>query len=149
MKNGFVIVGAVWVMVVGGAVSSTLASGLDINATINIPLSGEEVASESGRKNGPPPHAPAHGYRHKNADGVTLEFDSGLGVYVALGFNDIFFTDDHYLRTHDGQWQVAFTANGPWREAAKGDVPEKLKTKKSNNKSNKGNGNGNAKKAKK
>lgn len=34
--------------------------------------------SSAGRGNGPPPHAPAHGYRNKQrANGVELVYDSG------------------------------------------------------------------------
>ena len=31
-------------------------------------------------KTGPPPHAPAHGYRHKHPDGVVLVYKSNLGL---------------------------------------------------------------------
>ena len=41
------------------------------------------IGAGSGRRrvyrHGPPPHAPAHGYRHKQ-HGVELVYDSGRGV---------------------------------------------------------------------
>ncbi|MFQ5585276.1 MAG: hypothetical protein ACE5GF_00390, partial [Thermodesulfobacteriota bacterium] len=43
------------------------------------------------KKHGPPPHAPAHGYRHKHRHGVELMFDGGLGVYIAVGLSGIYF----------------------------------------------------------
>ena len=50
------------------------------------------------KKAGPPPHAPAHGYRHKHEHGVELVFDSQLGVYVVVGWKDHFFSAGRYYR---------------------------------------------------
>ncbi len=33
-------------------------------------------------KQGPPPHAPAHGYRHKHQHGHDMEYNSDAGAYV-------------------------------------------------------------------
>lgn len=92
-------------------------------------------------KAGPPPHAPAHGYRHKHAEhGTELVFDSGLGVYVVMNMEDLFFFDDLYIRFGEGSWQVAVRTDGPWRSAKENEVPVKLKTTKQ-----KGNGHGRGK----
>lgn len=149
MKNGLVISLIFLASFLTGTVSLSMASGLDIDATIRIPVSGDNVESGKSKNHGPPPHAPAHGYRHRNADGVTLEFDSGLGVYVALGLPDIFFSDGHYLRNHDGLWQLALNVKGPWENAGKGDVPDKLKRNSGKGRENAGNGHGHGKKEKK
>jgi hypothetical protein len=63
---------------------------------------------------GPPPHAPAHGYRHKHRHGGELVYDSGLGVYVVIDLADHYYYDNHYYRYHQGGWQVSVRMSGPW-----------------------------------
>ena len=75
-------------------------------------------------RGGPPPHAPAHGYRHKHYN-HDLVFDSGLGVYVVLGRPDYYFWDNRYFRYHDGYWQFAADLDGRWYHDD-GHVPRRL-----------------------
>lgn len=76
------------------------------------------VAQRTGpvvAKKGPPPHAPAHGYRHKRRhDGVELVFDSGRGVYVVVGLHDHYFHADRYYRLAGGAWQVSARIDRGW-----------------------------------
>ena len=58
---------------------------------------------------GPPPHAPAHGYRrkqqqayHHQGGDAKLAFDSDLGVYVVLDLPHHYYFDGVYLRIEDG-----------------------------------------------
>ena len=74
---------------------------------------------------GPPPHAPAHGYRHKH-HGRDLVFDSAFGVYVVVGLRDVWFLDGHYFRIAGDRWEVAAAVGGPWRVAAAHAVPVRL-----------------------
>ncbi|HUT77780.1 MAG TPA: hypothetical protein VM285_08850 [Polyangia bacterium] len=76
---------------------------------------------------GPPPHAPAHGYRHKNRGGLELVYDSGLGVYAVAGWDGTYFHEDHYLRYHGGNWQHAVQLRGPWSTVASRALPPGLK----------------------
>ncbi|GAI19521.1 unnamed protein product, partial [marine sediment metagenome] len=68
----------------------------------------------SGRrhKHGPPPHAPAHGYRHKH-QGVELVYDSGRGVYVVVDFPLHFYFKGHYYRYHEPHWEAGVHVDGP------------------------------------
>src|SRR5258705_13086779 len=77
----------------GGA--SLLACGPVHSVTIGRggPGPGPGPVVEEGSGHGPPPWAPAHGYRrhHQQAyqsrpDTVDLGFDDGLGVYMVVGF---------------------------------------------------------------
>ncbi len=92
-------------------------------------------------KKGPPPHAPAHGYRHKNQQGVELQFDSGLGVYIVAEMPGIYFHNGLYMQMSDGQWRTSLNINGPWQPEVNGRVPSKLKKIKGKGKS-KGKGHG-------
>lgn len=86
----------------------------------------EVVVNESG---GPPPHAPAHGYRRKHRDAqanLELVFDSGLGVYVVVGLPGIYFHADHFYRHTDAGWQISLHHDSGWTLAAAGDVPSGL-----------------------
>lgn len=74
---------------------------------------------EHDRGHGPPPHAPAHGYRRKHHDqhhggDVELVFDSGLGVYVVVGFPSHYWLEGTYYREQGGSFQVAASIDGPW-----------------------------------
>jgi hypothetical protein len=81
-----------------------------------------------GPGHGPPPWAPAHGYRHKHHhDGVQLVFDSGLGVYVVVGQPYHWFHHDHYYWLHDGEWHRSKHLGGPWVVADFDGVPPGLR----------------------
>jgi len=80
------------------------------------------------KKHGPPPHAPAHGYRHKYHDGHELQYDSGIDAYVVVKVPDTYFSNDLYIRmSTDGTWIVSATLKGGWRVAGWSEVPSKLR----------------------
>ena len=79
-----------------------------------------------GRGYGPPPHAPAHGYRHKYQD-HDLEFDSHLGLYVVLGFPNLFWGDGWYHRRSGDRWQRSERWDGPWYDSRWDDIPPRLR----------------------
>jgi len=82
------------------------------------------------RGHGPPPHAPAHGYRHKHhRDGVNLVFDSGLGVYVVADWPGYYWHVDRYLRWAAGEWRVSQRIDGVWVVVASDRLPRKLVAK--------------------
>jgi hypothetical protein len=87
------------------------------------------VVHEGG---GPPPHAPAHGYRRKQKDAhgeLELSFDAGLGVYVVVGFPNLYFYGDHYFRLADAGWQISVRHDSGFVAAAERDVPPGLRAK--------------------
>ena len=62
--------------------SSVLFSGCaGVDTIVYIPS--DVHMKKKHHKIGPPPHAPAHGYRHKHQHGVELEYDSGIGAYIS------------------------------------------------------------------
>lgn len=81
------------------------------------------------RHAGPPPHAPAHGHRHKHQSGVVLRFDSGLGVYAVVDRVGVYFHDGWFVRFHDGGWQVCASLDGRWRPRSAEWVPPGLRSK--------------------
>lgn len=87
----------------------------------------EVVAIQKAGRHGPPPHAPAHGYRHKHRnDGVELVFDSGRGVYVVINYPNHYFLDGVYFRLHDSGWFVSTSIRGEWKAAKAYQVPKGL-----------------------
>ena len=78
---------------------------------------------------GPPPHAPAHGYRHKHRDGVVLVYDSGIGVYVASGHAGVYFYEGSYYRLHSGAWEACTQIDGNWRKTSHKKIPPGLENK--------------------
>jgi hypothetical protein len=88
------------------------------------------------QKPGPPPHAPAHGYRHKNHDGHELEYNSKIGVYAVVNWRETYFGNNLYIRmSSDGRWLVSTTLGSGWRPAAHGEVPYSLRSYYEKNKS--------------
>ncbi len=81
------------------------------------------------RKLGPPPHAPAHGYRHKHQSGREFRFDSHLGVYIVEGNTDTYFHDGWFVRIRSGIWRVSATLRGPWEPRSAEWVPPGLRSK--------------------
>lgn len=84
------------------------------------------VVVASAPRHGPPPHAPAHGYRHKHRDGVNLVYDAPRGVYVVVGHRDCYWDRDRYYRRHSGTWEVSVSLRGPWRVTAVSSLPSGL-----------------------
>lgn len=82
-------------------------------------------AYDRGPGYGPPPHAPAHGYRQKY-HGYDLEYDSDLGVYLVLGMAGIYFIDGIYYRSSDNGWYYSDRPNGGWHTYRKKNPPGKL-----------------------
>lgn len=87
---------------------------------------GEPVAV---RTPGPPPHAPAHGYRRKHQTGPELRFDSRLGVYVVEGRADVYFSDGWFIRIRNGIWQFSARLGGKWEVRSANWVPPGLRSK--------------------
>ncbi|MBI4720540.1 MAG: hypothetical protein HY770_04850 [Chitinivibrionia bacterium] len=79
---------------------------------------------------GPPPHAPAHGYRHKHAHGMELVYDAHLGIYVVAGYTDYYYYERNFYRLHEGQWQISARIDGPWKTSSKFKLPKGLKQQK-------------------
>lgn len=105
-----------------------LLSGCLLTATGSHHPRGQQTKVKSHRQ-GPPPHAPAHGYRHRH-QGVVLSFDTGIGAYVVIGHPGIYFYDGNYLRRHvRGHWLSSRHYSGPWQNSNARDVPAKLERK--------------------
>lgn len=79
---------------------------------------------------GPPPHAPAHGYRHKHAHGVELVYDAHLGVYVVAGYTNYYYRDRDFFRFHNEHWQVSASIDGPWKASSNFKLPKGFKEQK-------------------
>ncbi len=90
------------------------------------------IGMGSGRrhkpKHGPPPHAPAHGYRHKQ-QGVELVYDSGRGVYVVVDFPLHFYFKGNYYRLRETNWEVGVHMDGPWESVSEEALPRGLRAK--------------------
>jgi len=56
-----------------------------------------------GRGDYPPVH-PNNGYRYAYPGGVTLIFDSGLGMYGVYGYPDYYFHQGYFYRWQSGYW---------------------------------------------
>jgi len=84
-------------------------------------------------RNSPPSHAPAHGYRQHHDD-VDMIFDSGIGAYIVLGFDNLFFFNSNYMRFYDGYWHYSARHNGRWHRANDRHVPHKLRKARKHNK---------------
>lgn len=105
---------------------------------------------------GPPPHAPAHGYRAKQAQDVAMRFDPTLGLNLVVGYPNYYFHQGQYFRLSGGAWQISSGLDGPWEACREDRLPPGLRKKQGSwpgngsgnspgNSGNKGKGNGNGK----
>lgn len=76
----------------------------------------------------PPPHAPAHGYRHKLKDDVALTYDADLGVYVVVDTPHAFYyaAKTLYYRLRGSTWEVSVSLKGDWRPISDRELPGRL-----------------------
>ena len=128
-------------LIVGGALAG-VAIGCAPGTSLTVGNRGAPVRVEHP---GPPPHAPAHGYRHKqrqNGHDVELVFDSGLGVYVVVGVPNHFYWDGTYLRLDDGRWYASVEIDGGWKPRDSGSLPPGLRKKSHASKNGRGHGKG-------
>ena len=75
---------------------------------------------------GPPPHAPAHGYRRKY-QGVELVYDSGRGIYVVIDLPNHYYFKGHYYRLGGIEWEVGVSLEGPWKVISYEELPKGLR----------------------
>jgi hypothetical protein len=88
------------------------------------------IGAGSGQrhKHGPPPHAPAHGYRHKH-NGIELVYDSGRGVYVVIGIPHHYYFKGHYYRLRETTWEMGIHIDGQWEFVSENSLPKGLRAK--------------------
>jgi len=77
---------------------------------------------------GPPPHAPAHGYRLKNQHGLEMRYDAHLGVYIILNYLKHYYWDGKYYRKGKNQWESSKDINKKWKGIAKQKLPKGLQS---------------------
>ena len=78
---------------------------------------------------GPPPHAPAHGYRAKTEHGQSIRFDSGKGVYLVVDFPSHYYLDGKYYRLRTGNWEISGRIDGGWVSVTQAKLPSGLRVK--------------------
>ena len=109
---------------------TVLAAALIVGAVLMSSCSRTTIRYRSGQpvvvKKGPPPHAPAHGYRHKHGN-VFLVYKSSLGVYVVNGHAGHYFYKNNYYRSHKGAWQISVGVGGPWKKVKERKLPKGLR----------------------
>jgi hypothetical protein len=75
----------------------------------------EPPSLQVSRGDGPPPQAPAHGYRARTAQGVEVVFDRELGVFLVVGQRGTYFSGDFYYRQEaGGRWERSGRLDGAW-----------------------------------
>ena len=128
------------------AMALIAATGLTSSAcTFVVPAQRVPAQPTVVYKQGPPPHAPAHGYRHKQRD-CDLVYDSGLSAYIVVGVTATWFVDGVYFRLRGDYWEQASASRGPWVSVQLASVPYGLKKARGNGKGHgKSHGNGHAK----
>lgn len=107
-----------------------IAGSLLLAACSRTPPPTKTVVMTTTKSVGPPPHAPAHGYRHKHGDGIVLVYDAGMKVYVVSGASDRYYWEGNYYRRRGGQWQLSVSLRGPWTVASKSALPAGLRASK-------------------
>ncbi len=126
------------IVLVAASLAACVAVGSDPTPT---PARAQGPAKSQGH--GPPPHAPAHGYRAKTPQGVDVVFDTQIGAYVVVSLPGNYWLDDRYYRKGDSGWVVSANVEGPWASCPFDSLPKGLQAgaSKKNGKSKKAKGN--------
>lgn len=74
---------------------------------------------------GPPPHAPAHGYRYHYYD-HDLVYDADLGVWLVIGFTNYYFLDGFYYRYSPDGWYYSRSFDRDWQHYREDKLPPGL-----------------------
>lgn len=78
---------------------------------------------------GPPPHAPAHGYRHKYQPDLILVYDTWLGLYVVEGWPGYYYYRERFFRLHSDGWHWSPHVRGTWQPTPNRGLPPGLAKK--------------------
>lgn len=78
---------------------------------------------------GPPPHAPAHGYRAKHDDGCDLRYDRNVGCYAVVGYTDYYYSDGAFIRYSAKGWEMSAHVGSGWSAVEVSRVPQPLVVK--------------------
>ncbi|MBW2233436.1 MAG: hypothetical protein JRH17_23905 [Deltaproteobacteria bacterium] len=95
------------------------------------------VGTDRSAWQGPPPHAPAHGYRHKQRHqgrDLDLVFDTNLGVYVVVSLPNRYYWNGYYLRIDGSQWYASTNLDSGWELRSDDSLPPGLKKQKKHKK---------------
>ena len=111
------LMAAGWLLVLAGCGSSPPATKTVVVAKAPAKTAGH----------GPPPHAPAHGYRAKY-NGVDLVYDSGIEVYVVTTVKGRYYWGDHFYRRRGNVWLKSKSLGGQWVAVGKSNIPVALRT---------------------
>jgi hypothetical protein len=104
------------------ALATLVASLLALVGCVHV----EDHDHHGAKHGGPPPHAPAHGYRQQHG-GADLRYDGHLGVYVVIGHPDHFFHDGFYYRRLGSRWdRCGSWKKGNWKPVELALVPPPL-----------------------
>ena len=95
-------------------------------ATTTAVVVSAPASARSAPKHGPPPHAPAHGYRYKHGGDVELVYDAELQVYLVVGVHGRYYANGNYYRKRGTQWMTSAQLDGPWILAKSSKVPGRL-----------------------
>jgi len=122
--------------------------GFHVSAGTTPPPPPHHEHAHKQHKHGPPPHAPAHGYRAKH-QGCDLRYDRTVGCYAVVGYNDYYYNDGVFFRFGSDGWQMSAQVGNGWSSVEAVRVPQPLVVKyqgKDHGKGNKGGkGKGNSK----
>jgi hypothetical protein len=130
----------IWILVAALIAMGSLIAGCGSSrrTTTAVVINQEPVRTSPRVVPGPPPHAPAHGYRYHHRD-CELVYDSGLELYVVVGRSDRYYQDGRFYRHRGHRWFTSERVNGPWKVANKGSLPHGILAMK-NGKPGKGKG---------
>jgi hypothetical protein len=95
--------------------------------TAEITTTSGRAVSTASTQSGPPPHAPAHGYRAKHG-GAELVYDSSCGIYTVSGSSDTYYCDGSFYHIEYGTWTSSHNVTGPWTVVRKGKLPQGIQS---------------------
>lgn len=112
--------------ITGSLIIVLMATGVACTGTTSV--QNAQTGPSKSRGHGPPPHAPAHGYRAKTQDGLELVYRSDYGVYEVAGRSDYYYSDGLIYHKDSLGWIIGSSVDGPWTSVKEAQIPPGLRS---------------------
>jgi hypothetical protein len=110
-----------------GLILALCATGLACTSSPAVRYQ-QQAGPGKSQGHGPPPHAPAHGYRAKTQDGLELVYRADIGVYEFVGRDQYYYKNGVIYHKDSIGWIMGRSVDGPWTSVSEAQIPPGLRS---------------------
>ena len=114
-------------LICAGLILALGVTGLACTSTSSVRYE-QQAGPGKSQGHGPPPHAPAHGYRAKTRDGLELVYRADYGVYEFVDRDRYYYKDGVIFHKDSIGWIMGRSIDGPWTSVTEAQIPPGLRS---------------------